>query len=98
MLSLSCVTLWVLYQVSCQTAFISERVIQIQRALNSFDRPESLSVSAVDPGSSFLPTEQEVLAMEQRLLAASRDRVGSRLSSRTSARKTALRMGNSQLG
>lgn len=74
-LTLNGVTLWILYQVSCQTAYILERVTAIQRALNSFDRPESLSVAGVDPGSSFLPTEQEIIAMEQRLVAQSRERV-----------------------
>ena|SRR3990167_1130190 len=89
---------WILFQVSGQTAQNQYSLLQIQRNLNAWDRPESLSVAGVAPGSSWVQSEQEIAVFQAKMQAESQQRVGmagSMKSKNTSTRKTASLMASS---
>jgi hypothetical protein len=81
---------WILFQVSGQTAQNQHSLLQIQRALLAFDRPESLSVAGVAPGSSWVQSEAEVAALQERMQSESQQRVGLAPSRRSLKRPTGL--------
>ena|SRR3990167_1106439 len=87
LLSLSVLTIFllsllvvILHWSSQRIATMERTILQIQRNLNSFDQPESLSVAGVAPGSSWVQSEQEVAAFQSRMQSESQQRVGLGLS------------------
>ena len=88
-LSLSCLTLWILYQVSCQTAYLLERVTAIQRALMAFDRPQTLAQNAVEVGQSWVPSVREQARLSEQWTSESEQRAGFERFSPRSRKRTA---------
>src|SRR3990167_9392346 len=90
---------WILYQVSGQTAQNQHSLLQIQRNLNSFDQPASLAVGGVAPGTSWVASEAEIHAFQQKMESESHQRMGlagSMKSKTTSTRRMALPTASSQ--
>ena len=93
MIFLLSLSLAILHWSSQRLDTIEKTILQIQRNLNSFDQPESLSVAGVAPGSSWVQSEQEIAAFQAKMQAESQQRLGmagSMKSKTTSTRKMAL--------
>lgn len=89
-LTLSFLIAWILYQVSCQTAYLLKRVTAIQRVLNAFDRPETLAQSGVEVGQSWVPSAQEQARLSAQLENDSLQRAGSLRSKPVLRKRTGL--------